>query len=142
MQEIALEISPSALPSWRLLPHCVRWHVGASLGGPDSMRLSVAFPRMIRRVTDVIISESITVWLQCEGRHEGMWADVICPTRRRVTFWEQHEIVAADGCVLSDRVTRDLEGILTQLCRSGGIDPDETARLGRVRRDWQVYEPS
>ena len=51
---------------------------------------------------------------------------------------EQHEIVAIDGHILSDRITLDLEGILMQLRGSGGIDPDETARLGTARRDYPL----
>jgi SnoaL-like polyketide cyclase len=143
MKEIVLEISRSALPSWRLLPHCVRWHVGSfpGISAPEgdvaeaATRLSIAFPRLVRRVSAVTMGEPIMVLLECEGLHEGMWGDIIRPTRRRVTFEEQHEIVAVDGRIVSDRITLDLPGILLQLCGNDGIDPDETARMGKARRE-------
>jgi hypothetical protein len=167
MQTITLEISPSALPGWQLLPHGVRWHVGAfpgisasakpegtpsftqSLSQPASpaarihvaetaTRLATAFPRMVRRVVAVAIDGWITVRLECEGLHEGMWGDIIYPTWRRVSFQEQHEIVALDGRLVSDRITLDIPGILKQLCSSDRIDPDETVPVGRARRD--AYE--
>jgi hypothetical protein len=161
MHTIALEISTSALPSWRLLPHRVRWLVGAFPGisasgdklpftqsliqpatpsGPiditeTATRLSIAFPRLLRRVMDVTGSGSFVVRLECEGWHEGMWGDIIYPTWRRISFEERHEIVALDGRLVSDRITLDVPGILAQLCNSDGIDPDETVRMGRARRN-------
>jgi hypothetical protein len=162
MQTIALEISESALPSWRLLPHCVRWHVGAfpssasgkangaprftqliqpsvssapSEVGETARRLCVAFPRLLRRVTDVVLGGPIRVRLECQGLHEGMWGEMIHPTWRRVSFEEMHEIVALGGRIFSDRITLDVPRILAQLCSNDSIDPDETARLGWVRRD-------
>src|ERR1019366_4298530 len=130
MQSIALEISQSAVPGWRLLPRCVRWHVGAFPGvsasaqayytsrfaqsliqpgttGPrnavaeTAARLSTAFPQLVRRVVAVAMGGPITVRLECEGRHDGMWGAIIQPTRRRVSFEEQHEIVALDGRMVS-----------------------------------------
>jgi len=173
MQKIALEISRTALPTWRLLPHCVRWHVGAfprvsasleaygTARSPNSLnpstmssargdvpdvpdvaevenRLATAFPQLVRRVTAVAVDGPITVRLECEGLHEGMWGDIISPTRRRVSFAEQHEVVAVDGRVISDRIALDLPAILTQLCGEGRVDPDETARMGRARRELQA----
>jgi SnoaL-like polyketide cyclase len=135
MDEIALEISPAALQSWRLLPQCARDCIGALAQAPNSARLSVAFPRLIRTVVAVVVGESIRVRVQCDGVHEGMWGEIIRPTKRRVTFAEQHEIVATDERIVSHWTTLDLEAILTQLCGSGAIDPDETARLGRPRRE-------
>jgi hypothetical protein len=162
MHKIVLEVSPSALPTWRLLPQCVRWHVGAfpdistsTQAGPHgsveslalrtmsaqsdvvevATRLTTAFPQLVRRVTAVAVNTPILVSLECEGMHEGMWGDIIHPTRRRVVFEEQHEIVAVDGRIVSDRITLDLPAILSQLCGDGLIDPDETARMGRVRRE-------
>ncbi len=149
MHKIVLEISPSALPAWRLLPHCVRWHVGAfpdistsTQAGPAqsdvaeiATRLATAFPQRLRRVTAIVVSAPIVVSLECEGLHEGIWGDIIHPTRRRVSFEEQHEIVAVDGRIVSDAITLDLAAIMAQLCGDGGIDPDETARMGRVRRE-------
>jgi SnoaL-like polyketide cyclase len=161
MQTIVIEISQSALPGWRLLPHCVRWHVGAfpgvsasalTYGTPrfveslapsatppaesdiaeTAARLTTAFPRLVRRVTAVATSARFTVRLECEGVHEGMWG-VIYPTLRRVAFDEAHEIVALGGRIVSDRITIDVPSILGQLCGSD-IDPDETARMGRARR--------
>lgn len=161
MQTIALEISASALPSWRLLPPCVRWLVGAfpgvSANASDkppftqsliqpampsapidvteiAARLSKAFPRLLRQVMDVTASGPFVVRLECQGWHEGMWG-VIYPTWRRISFEESHEIVALDGRVVSDRVTLDVRGILAQLCSSDSLDPDETARMGRARPD-------
>jgi hypothetical protein len=162
-QAIAFEIASSARPHWRALPRCVRWHVSAfpdlsaveaygtrgfvesltrSLThlAPSSLavaaaRLSTAFPRLLRRVTGVVVGRTVTVRLECEGLHEGMWGEIICPTRRRVTFDEQHEMVAVDGRVVADRVTLDLPGIVQQLCGDERIDPDETARMGKVRRE-------
>jgi SnoaL-like polyketide cyclase len=163
MQSIALEISQSAVPGWRLLPRCVRWHVGAFPGvsasaqayytsrfaqsliqpgttGPrnavaeTAARLSTAFPQLVRRVVAVAMGGPITVRLECEGRHDGMWGAIIQPTRRRVSFEEQHEIVALDGRMVSDRITLDVEHILNQLSGSGRIDPDETAPEGLPRR--------
>jgi SnoaL-like polyketide cyclase len=162
MQNIVLEIAEGALPNWRFLPHWVRWHVGsfpgismsaqawctlgfaqsqaesAKFAAPSDVAgvatlLSTAFPRLARRVTSVALGGPIIVRLECEGLHEGMWGNVLCPTRRRVTFEEQHEIV--DGRFVSDRITLDLPGILRQLCDDGGVDPDETARMGRARRE-------
>ncbi len=164
MQKIVLEISPSVLPTWRLLPHCVRWHVGAfpnvstsaqaygprrsveSLTLPAmssaqcdvaevATRLTTAFPRMVRRVTAVAVGAQILVSLECEGLHEGMWGDIIYPTCRRVTFEEQHAIVAVDGGIVSDSITLDLPAIVAQLCGNGRVDPDDTAPMGRVRRE-------
>jgi hypothetical protein len=162
MQTIALEISAPALPSWRVLPHCVRWLVGTFPGvaanarddvpftqlliqpampsapldvAETATRLSTAFPRLLRRVTDVTASGSFVVRLECEGWHEGMWGDIIYPTWRRISFEERHEIVARDGRLVSDRITLDVPSILAQLCSTDGIDPDETARLGRARRE-------
>ena len=140
MRETVLEIAPAAQQSWQLLPHGVRRHIAAFVGEPDASRLSIAFPRLTRRVTVVFVNESITVRLRCEGVHEGMWGDIIPPTRRRIAFAEQHEIVAVDGCVVSDRIALDLEAILMQLCGDGRIDPDETARLGTARREWPDCE--
>lgn len=54
----------------------------------------------------------------------------------------QHEIVAIDGHILSDRITLDLEGILMQLRGSGGIDPDETPPLGNGPPGLPVGETS
>src|ERR1700743_707702 len=100
METIVLDIAPSVLPIWRQLPHCVRWHVGAfPLGAGEgeaaevSARLATAFPQMVRRVMAVVVDGLITVHLACEGVHEGMWGDIICPTGRRVTFEEHHEIL-------------------------------------------------
>ncbi len=164
MQKIVLEVSQGALANWRFLPHWVRWHVGSFPGISMSAQawctlrfadsptdaamsstpsdvagaarlLSTAFPRLARRVTAVALGGPIIVRLECEGLHEGKWGDVLGPTRRRVTFDERHEIV--DGRVASDRITLDLPGILRQLCDEGGIDPDETARMGRARRELQ-----
>jgi hypothetical protein len=166
MQSIALEISQSAVPGWRLLPHCVRWHLGAFPGisssaqphytsrfaqsliqpgttGPRdavaeaAARLSTAFPQLVRRVVAVAMGGPITVRIECEGRHDGMWGTIIQPTRRRVSFEEQHEIVALDGRMVSDRITLDVEHILNQLSGGGRIDPDETARQGLPRRHAQ-----
>jgi hypothetical protein len=100
-----------------------------------AMRLSIAFPRLLRRVATVVMDRQITVRLECEGVHEGMWGDIIYPTWRRVSFQEQHEIVTLDGHLVSERITLDVPGILKQLCSSERIDPDETVRLGRARRD-------
>ena len=163
MHKIVLEISPSALPTWRLLPRCVRWYVGAF---PDiststevvqrtsvesltlramsaqsdvaeiTTRLATAFPQRVRRVTAIALSAPIVVSLECEGLHEGMWGDIISPTGRRVSFEEEHEIVAVDGRIVSDRVTLDLPVIVAQLCGDGSVDPDETARMGRARREF------
>lgn len=163
MHKIVLEISPSALPAWRLLPRCVRWYVGvfpdistSAQAGPRrsvesltlpamssaqsdvaevAKRLTMAFPQLVRRVKAVAVSAPILVLLECEGLHEGMWGDIIYPTRRRVSFEEQHEIVAVDWGIVSDRITLDLPAILAQLCDDSGIDPDETARMGRIRRE-------
>jgi hypothetical protein len=162
MHTIALEISTSALPSWRLLPQCVRWLVGAFPGVSASAsdkppftqsliqpampsapmditetatRLTMAFPRLLRRVMEVTGSGSFVVRLECQGWHEGMWGDIIYPTWRRISFEESHEIVALDGRLVSDRITLDVPGILAQLCSGDSIDPDETARMGRARRD-------
>jgi hypothetical protein len=164
VQTIAFEIVPSVRPIWRVLPRCVRWHVTAfpdlsaaaetygtprfvdSLNRPSTdvapinvavaaAHLSTAFPRLVRRVTGVVVDGPITVLLECEGLHEGMWGGIICPTRRRVAFEEHHAIVAVDGRIVSDRVTLDLSGIVQQLCGDDRIDPDETARMGKQRRE-------
>jgi predicted ester cyclase len=164
MEEIVLEVSPSILPTWRLLPHSVRWHVGAfprvsmsqealrasrfseSLTQPASSsaagdiaevatRLATAFPRLVRRVTDVAEGGPITVRVACVGVHEGMWG-IVCPTRTRVMFEELHQIVVVDGRVVSDQVVMDLSAIELQLCGKLGVDPDETVRMGKARREW------
>ena len=164
IQTIVFEIATSVRPVWRVLPRCVRWHVSAfpdlsaaaetygtpsfvdSLTRPTShvapsdvavaaARLSTAFPHLVRRVTAVVVDGPITVRLDCEGLHEGMWGGIICPTRRRVAFEEQHEMVAVDGRIVSDRVMLDLPGIMQQLCGDDRIDPDETARMGKHRRE-------
>ena len=161
MEEIVLEVSPPVLPIWRLLPHSVRWHVGAfprismpqqALGGsrfsesltqPNSSagdiaelatRLATAFPRLVRRVTDVALDGPITVCVACVGVHEGMWG-VICPTMARVVFDEQHKIVVVDGRVVSDQIVLDVSAIELQLCGNFGVDPDETVRMGKARRE-------
>jgi hypothetical protein len=164
MPKIVLEISPSARRAWLVLPRCVRWHVVAfpdisapaqtyvpsrsveSLTLPAmssvpgdvaevATRLTKAFPEMVRRVTAVALSAPILVLLECEGLHEGMWGDIIYPTRRRVSFKEQHEIMVIDGSVVSDRITLDVQAILAQLCGDSGFDPEETARMASVRRE-------
>ena len=164
MEEIVLEVSPSARPIWQLLPRSVRWHVGAfprvsmaqealgassfseSLTQPASSsaardiaevatRLATAFPRLARRVTDVSVDGPITVHVACVGVHEGMWG-IICPTKMRVMFEEQHQIVAVDGRVLSDQIVVDLSAIELQLCGNFAVDPDETVRLGKARWEW------
>jgi predicted ester cyclase len=134
VQAAFLKIAPAARQSWSRLPLAVQGHVETFAGAPDGSRLLIAFPRLIRQVTRVLVNESIAVWLQCEGVHEGIWGGIICPTRRRVAFAEQHDIVTADGRIVSDRVTLDLESILTQLCGPCQLDPDETARLGIAGR--------
>jgi predicted ester cyclase len=136
MHELVFEIASPALARWRLLPRYVRVHVAAFAGTPDAERLSIAFPRLVRRVTAVVVGEPITVRLECEGLHEGMWGGIICPTRRRVTFEEQHEIVAKDGRIVSDRMTLDLQAMLTQLCGPCGADSEETARVVGARGEW------
>jgi predicted ester cyclase len=162
METIALEVSPSALPSWRLLPDHARWYIGAfprfsqsreafctprfteSLrqrikfsadGGVAGVatRLATAFPQLVRRVTAIALDRPITVYLECEGVHEGMWGDIICPTGRRVTFKEQHRIVAIGGRVVWHRIALDLWAIELQLCGNDNVDPDDTVRMGRVR---------
>jgi predicted ester cyclase len=164
MEEIALEVSPSVLPIWRLLPRSVRWRVGAfprismseealgasrfseSLTQPASSsaagdiaelatRLATAFPRLVRRVTDVAVDGRITVRVACVGVHEGMWG-AICPTKTRVMFDVQHEIVVVDGRVVSDQIVLDVAAIELQLCGNVGADPDETVRMGKARREW------
>jgi hypothetical protein len=142
MQKIVLEVLPSVLTTWQQLPHCVRWHVGAfplamaeGEAAEIGARLATAFPHLVRRVTAVVVDGSITVHLACEAVHEGMWGNIICPTRRRVTFEEQHEILAIDGRVVSDRIALDLPSIVLQLCAEDGVDPDETARMGRAHRE-------
>ncbi len=135
MQDVALEIAPPALGDWRLLPRYVRLHIAAFADGPDAKRVSTAFPRLLRRVTVVALGEPIAVRLECEGLHEGMWGGIICPTRRRVTFEEHHEIVAKDGRIVSDRMTLDLHAMLTQLCGCYGADSDETVRMVRAHRE-------
>jgi hypothetical protein len=114
----------------------VRVHIASFVGAPDAACLSIAFPRLVRRVTVVVVGEPIAVRLECEGLHEGMWRGIICPTRRRVTFEEQHEIVVKDGRVVSDRMTLDLQAMLTQLCGRSSADSDETVRMVRSDRDW------
>ena len=99
------------------------------------MRLATAFPQLVRRVTAVVMDGLITVRLVCEGVHEGMWGAIICATGRRVTFEEQHEIVAVDGRIVSDHIALDLPAIVLQLCGNRGVDPDETARMGKARRE-------
>ena len=162
MEEIVLEVPPPVLPIWRLLPHSVRWHVGAfprismsqdalaasrfseSLTQPVSSagdiaelatRLATAFPLLVRRVTDVAVDEPIRVRVACVGVHEGMWG-VICPTKTRVVFDEQHRIVVVDGRVVSDQIVLDVSAIERQLCGNMGVDPDETVRMGKARREW------
>ena len=159
VQTTVLEISQSALASWRLLPHCVQWYVsvfpgvsvsaqdygtlsfGKSLVRPGAIaigsdvaetatRLAIAFPRLIRRVIAVAIEEPFTVRLECEGLHEGMWGDIIYPTMRLVSFEERHQIVAFDGIIVSDRITIDVAAILTRLSGGGAVEPDKTARRG------------
>ena len=71
-------------------------------------RLSIAFPRLARRVIAVAMDGLFTVRLECEGLHEGMWGDFIGPTMRRISFEEQHEMVALDRRIVSDRVTVDI----------------------------------
>jgi predicted ester cyclase len=136
MQDVALEIASPALGNWRLLPRYLRLHIAAFADAPDAARVSIAFPRLVRRVTVVALGEPIAVRLECEGLHEGMWGGIICPTRRRVTFEEHHEIVAKDGRIVSDRMTLDLHAMLTQLCGWCGADSDETVRMVRAYREW------
>jgi len=153
---------PSGSAGLRQLPRCVRWHVGAfprvsaspeAHGTPRfarslteratssahgdvaevANRLATAFPQLVRRVTSVAVDGPITVRLECVGLHEGMWGDTICPTKRRVAFEEQHEIIAVDGRVVSDQIMLDVRGILLQLCGGSRIDPDETVRMGKAR---------
>jgi hypothetical protein len=142
MQTIVLEVSPSILSTWRELPHCVRWHIGAfPLAATEgetadvNARLATAFPRMVRRVMAVEVNGLITVRLACEGLHEGMWGDIICPTGRRITFEEQHEIVAVGGRVVTDRIALDVPAIVLQLCADRPVDPDETSRMGKAYRE-------
>jgi hypothetical protein len=164
MQKSVFEISPAALPSWRLLPHCVRWHVAVfpdistsahayrprrsveALTPPATSparsdvakvatRLRAAFPRLVRRVTAVAMGGPIVVSLECTGLHEGMWGDIIYPTSRLATFEEQHDIVAIDGAIVSDSIMLDLPAILSQLCGNNHVDPDETTRVASACRE-------
>lgn len=135
-QDVALEIASPALTEWRLLPRYVRLHIASFADAADAASLSIAFPRLVRRVTAVVSGQPIAVRLECEGLHEGMWRGIICPTRRQVTFEEQHEIVAEDGRIVSDRITLDLQAMLTQLCGRCGAESDETVRRVRADREW------
>ena len=134
-QDVALEIASPARTGWWLLPQYVRLHL-ASFDAPDAASLSIAFPRLVRRVTAVVLGGPIAVRLECDGLHEGMWRGIICPTRRRATFEEQHEIVAKHGRIVSDRITLDLHAMLTQLCGRCGADSEETVRMVRADREW------
>ena len=164
MQKSVFEISRAALPSWRLLPHCVRWHVAVfpdistsahayrprrsvEALTPHAMcparsdvakvatRLKAAFPQLTRRVVAVAMGGPIVVSLECTGRHEGMWGDIIYPTSRLATFEEQHDIVAIDGAIVSDSIMLDLPGIVSQLCGNRDVDPDETTRMASACRE-------
>jgi SnoaL-like polyketide cyclase len=142
MKKIVLEVSPLALPVWRQLPHCVRWHVGEfPLASPRgdaaeiANHLATAFPQLVRRVVAVIVDGTITVRLACEGVHEGVWGYTVPPTHRRVTFEEEHEIVTLDGRIVSDQIALDLSSILRQLRGHSSVDPDETARMGKANRE-------
>jgi predicted ester cyclase len=111
---------------------------GSSAGGDIAevaTRLATAFPRLVRRVTDIAMDEPIVVRVACEGVHEGMWGSV-CPTKTKVVFEEQHQIVVGDGRVVSDQVVLDVSAIELQLCGNVGVDPDETVRMGKARREW------
>ena len=94
-----------------------------------AIRLATAFPQLVRRITTIAVDGPIKVGLECEGVHEGMWGDIICPTMRRVTFEEQHQIVAIDGHVVWHRMVLDLWAIELQLCGNDCVDPDETVRM-------------
>jgi predicted ester cyclase len=102
-----------------------------------AIRLATAFPQLVRRVTVVATSAwsdpPIAVRVACEGVHEGMWGDIICPTRRRVAFEEQHQIVVTDGQVVLARIVLDVPAIVVQLCGRSAIDPDDTVRPGTIR---------
>lgn len=98
-------------------------------------RLAIAFSQLVRRITAIAMDRSITIQVACEGVHDGMWGGVVGPTRRRVTFEEQHEIVAVNGRIVSDRIALDLPAIVSQLSGHCDVDPDETARMGKARRE-------
>jgi predicted ester cyclase len=157
---VALQIAKPAMEAWRCLPPAVRWYVGPFFGGGRPMddywtpgfaglllpqstaisrgdveelarRVSTAFPRLRRRVVEVVVGQEITVRLRCEGRHEGMWHGILCPTGRLVAFDEQHEVTTSRGRLLSDRMTIDLSRVLFQLC--GGHGPaNEASGVQRV----------
>ena len=98
-------------------------------------RLATAFPRLVRRVVEVAVGGPITVRVACVGVHEGMWG-VVSPTKTRVMFEEQHQIMVVDGHVVSDQVVLDLSAIELQLRGNVGVNPDETVRMGKARREW------
>jgi hypothetical protein len=77
----------------------------------------------------------IVVSLECAGRHEGMWGDIIHPTSRLAKFEEQHDVVTIDGAIVSDSIMLDLPAILSQLCGNSDVDPDETTRVASVYRE-------
>ena len=79
--------------------------------------LSAAFPRLRRRVVDVVIGDRFAVHLECEGLHEGCWHGIVQPTGRRVDFDERHELLVSDGRIRSDRMMLNHARILTQPVR-------------------------
>ena len=158
---VSLQIARPAIEGWRCLPPAVRWYIGPFFGGgrpmenywaasfsglalPQSVaisradvedlarRLSTAFPRLRRRVVEVVVAQEITVRLRCEGRHEGMWHGILCPTGRVVAFDEQHEVATWRGQLLSDRMTIDLSQILFHLCGGAGGPTDDASGVQRV----------
>lgn len=158
---VALQIAKSAIEGWRRLPPAVRWYVGPFFGGGRPMedywtpafaalalpqstamsrhdvedlarRLSTAFPRLRRRVVEVVVGQEITVRLRCEGRHEGMWHGILCPTGRLVAFDEQHDVATSRGRLLWDRMTIDLSGVLSQLCGGSHGPPLDVSGVQRV----------
>jgi predicted ester cyclase len=142
---VALDVSRPCLGEWRRLPPAARWYVGAFFGGASAIEefwthdfdamllpqatiatrgeverlagaLSAAFPRLRRRVVDVVIGDRFAVHLECEGLHEGCWHGLVEPTGRRVDFDERHELLVSDGRIRSDRMMLNHARILTQLC--------------------------
>jgi predicted ester cyclase len=142
---VVLEVSRPCLGEWRRLPAAARWYVGAFFGGASAIdeywthdfdatllpqatsatrgevervagALSTAFPRLRRRVVDVVIGDRFAVHLECEALHEGCWHGIVEPTGRRVDFDERHELLVSGGRIRSDRMMLNHARILTQLC--------------------------
>lgn len=84
-----------------------------AIGAP---RMRSAFPALARRL-DAVSGQggTISVRIACEGTHDGAFFGYMLPTRRRVRFYEVHNLVVDGDRIVADQVAIDVRAIVRQL---------------------------